>query len=220
MEHKNIASDLGPLSETVNEFLQSRYPGSEQPLTDLGWQTSHHDETMTLDPVTYDGLRSWAGRNYIRPLTRNLFTCTKLQRGNVVYQPFSEASGNSCILFLPRGSTTPVRGRIDAILEEPSSALPICAVPRIVLLAREFQKLNTHDSDFDPYVNHPLVGKSRFGIMALYYDTTNLQTAHIIEPQDIIAHVAICKYVDPTGRLSSPCLVAVDLDLVCSHLYN
>lgn len=213
VEQKHFSGDLTQFGEIVSDFLRSRYREGDH-ISSTTWRTIHDGKPMVLQQETYNALLRWATQNFIRPFTRNLFLCNKLQRGNVIYQPFTASSGNSCVLFRPRGSNTHLRGRIDTIFQEPESAVPILSVSRIALLVRAFQSLTPSDTELDPYVNHPLVGRSHFGIMALYYDSVDLNNAYIIEPSDIIAHVAVAKYDDPTGRILSACIVTVDLDLV------
>jgi hypothetical protein len=108
----------------------------------------------------------------------------------------------------------PIRGRIDTISEEPSAAVPILGTPRIILVVQAWRLLNEKGKQLDPYSNHPLVGAARFGIMALYYDEVDSQSAYIIEPNDIVSHVAVTKYTDPSGDLSAHCVVLVDLNMV------
>jgi hypothetical protein len=213
IEQRDLSGDLASFGGVIDNFLQHRYSGGDRSSSTC-WRTDHDGKPINLDDRTYNALRKWASGNFIRPFTRNLFACTKLKRGNVIYQPFSEGSGDSCVLFRPRGSTVPIRGRIDTILEEPSVAVPILGMPRIILVVRAWTPLNEKDKKLDPYSNHPLVGEARFGIMALYYDEVDSQSAYIIEPNDVISHVAVTKYADPSGHLSAHCVVLVDLDMV------
>ena len=137
-----------------------------------------------------------------------------------MYQPCRESLGNGCILFQPRGATSSIPGRIDLILQEPDDAVAVFAQPRVILVVRAFRSLNPPDEAQDPYGNHPLVGRDRFGIMGLFYNATDDEAAYIIEPNDIISHVSVTAFDDSGNRMSAPCIVVVDLDLVsCWRVY-
>lgn len=213
LDQQLLGDVLAPFTHIVGDFLQNRYPGSERPGS-ASWKTYHDNRPFPLDPPTFDALLSWAKSNHIRPFTRHLFICTKLRRGNVIYQPCKESLGNGSILFQPRGTTSPIPGRIDLILQEPDDAIAVFAQPRIILLVRAFAPLNTADEAQDPYGNHPLVSRARFGIMGLFYNAIDNRTAYIIEPGDIVSHVSVTTFNDPGRRMSAPCIVVLDLDLV------
>ncbi|KAG8701230.1 hypothetical protein FRC09_005489 [Ceratobasidium sp. 395] len=217
MERWNFFDILQPYGEIISDFLQSRYAGSELP-SSTGWHTKHAGAPLNVDLDTYASLSSWATSRGITPFTRRLHVCQQLRRGNVVYQSFRDSRGNSNISFRPRGVTAPVPGRIDVILQELDQATVGAQNPRILVLARTFDALTEGDAAMDPYRNHPIVGKFRFRIMQLYYDTVDINQVHIIEPDDIVSHVAVAKYVDSTNTLSAPCSVIVDLDL--KHIFD
>lgn len=212
MEQQSFTELLNPYSEIVSDFLRSRYPGSER-ATSTAWQTTPKTPPIVLDQSTYHALSKWAKANHIRSYTRNLLVCTKLRRGNVVYQPYDESIGNGLILFRPRGSVMSLPGRIELILQEPSEAVAL-GVPRVVLVVRAFRPLSPEDEALDPYHNHPIVGGARFGIMRLFYDTVDTEIAYMIQPDDVVCHIALSAFNDPRGVMSAPCVVVLDLDLV------
>ncbi|EUC67074.1 transposase family Tnp2 protein [Rhizoctonia solani AG-3 Rhs1AP] len=212
------ASDvLQEFRDIVGGYLDSKFPIIDHQASGT-WQTTHEGDPMQLDQTTYQALSNWAAKNFVRGYTQNLWLCTTVWRGNVKYQPYTTGLADSCVLFQPRGNNSVLtRGRIECILEEPEGALPILAKPRIVLIVRAFCSLSPDDKAWDPYVNHPLVGQQRFGIMSLYYNRVESHTAYIIEPEDIISHLAVTTYCDPTEKLSEECVVITDLDLKYVH---
>ncbi|QRV74466.1 Transposase family Tnp2 protein [Ceratobasidium sp. AG-Ba] len=212
VEQWNFSDVLKPYSEILGEFLQTRYPGSERP-SSAGWYTRHHGEPMSVDAETYSSLCGWAQSTGTRKFTRRLHVCQQLRRGNVVYQSFKDAKGNSCIRFRPQGSITAVPGRIKTILQEDSASVSPPNQPRIIVLTRSFDDLTPEDAANDPYRNNPIMGLSHFRIVQLCYDTINTQRVHIIQPDDIVSHVAVCKFADPDGTMSSPCSIILNLDL-------
>ncbi|KAG9087538.1 hypothetical protein FRC06_002494, partial [Ceratobasidium sp. 370] len=210
-ERWNFSKLLQPYGEIIGKFLRNRYAGSELP-SSLGWYSKHNGTPLNVDLDTYAALCSWAESRGVTPFTRQLHICDQLRRGNVVYQSFKNSRGNSCISFRPSGTTAPVPGRIEAILEELEGSAGYSNQPRIIILARTFSSLTEEDAAKDPYLNHPIVGLSRFRIMKLCYDTVDAKV-HIIEPDDIVSHVAVCGFSDPAGTMSALCSVIVDLDM-------
>ncbi|KAG9095673.1 hypothetical protein FS749_010010 [Ceratobasidium sp. UAMH 11750] len=49
--------------------------------------------------------------------------------------------------------------------------------------------------------------------MRIFYDAVDTNRVHIIEPDDIVSHIAVCGFFDPHGIISAPCSVVVDLDM-------
>lgn len=219
IEQQNFDDVLRPYGDIIGNFLQSRYPGSDR-LSSTTWLTKHRGSPIALDNATYVALCSWTHLNRSCCYTRHLLICMKLSRGNIVYQPFTESSGNSHILFRPRGSTVPIPGRIELILQEPNEAIGILNQARIVLLARAFQELSPKNREQDPYATNAIVGRSRFGIMGLYYEAVDEKVAHIIEPDDVVSHIAVSKFEDTVTKMSAPCIVVVDLDMVSRLLWH
>ncbi|KAG8717598.1 hypothetical protein FRC08_007123 [Ceratobasidium sp. 394] len=129
-------------------------------------------------------------------------------------EPYADVIGN----FLdsrPRGIFTAVPGRIEAILQEPDC---VDGGARIIVLARAFTPLSVKDAANDPYGNHPIVGATHMNIMGLFYDSIDLNRVHIIEPEDIVSHIAVCGFTDPHGTMSAPCVVILDLDM--KHVFR
>ncbi|QRV96139.1 Transposase family Tnp2 protein [Ceratobasidium sp. AG-Ba] len=212
LESSNFSDVLQPYAGIIGEFLQQRYPGSEQP-SSQGWHTKRRGEAINIDPETYGMLSFWAKSNGTRPFTRHLHVCELLRRGNVVYQPFKTSRANSCIQFLRPGNTAAVPGRIEAILQEPNNAVQAPNLPRILVLARAFNPLSEQDAKNDPYHNNSIVGSQGFRIMRMFYDSVDVQQVYILEPKDIVSHVAICGFFDSERKMSAPCSVILDLDL-------
>ncbi|KAG9126562.1 hypothetical protein FRC07_002972 [Ceratobasidium sp. 392] len=116
------------------------------------------------------------------------------------------------ILFRSIASDSPIHGRIESILEEPRSAVPTGSTPRITLLVRRFKPLNSADHFLDPYGQHPVIGIRGYQIAQLCYREF-LPTAFIIEPRDIVCHIATCDYHDADLKFLTPCVVVISLDL-------
>ncbi|KAG9090717.1 hypothetical protein FRC06_000911 [Ceratobasidium sp. 370] len=172
---------------------------------------------MALDQAAYSPVAAWAQSKGIRAFSRRMHVCEQLGRGHVVYQPFRESRNNSGILFRPRSATAAVPGRIDAILQEPNEG---DSQGRIILLVRKFNPLTPQDAAKDPYQNHSIVGASRFDTMSLFYDAVDSDRAHIIEPNDVVSHIAVCGFDSPTGTMSAPCVVIVNLDMLQGPITN
>jgi hypothetical protein len=59
-----------------------------------------------------------------------------------------------------------------------------------------------------------LVGEQGAGIARLYYDNV-LPITLVVEPQDLVGHVAVCNFNN--SRLSKRCVAVLLLDLVCQN---
>ncbi|KAG8794485.1 hypothetical protein FRC12_024091 [Ceratobasidium sp. 428] len=114
-------------------------------------------------------------------------------------------------MFRSSASDSPIHGQIESILEEPRGAVPTDSTPRITLLVRCFKPLNLADQFLDPFGQHPLIGIRGYQIAQLHYQEL-LPTAFIIEPRDIVCHIATCDYHDADHKLSAPCVVVISLD--------
>ncbi|KAG8791821.1 hypothetical protein FRC12_008059 [Ceratobasidium sp. 428] len=211
---RNFSETLGPLADIIGKFLDKRYSSSGQQLL-VAWSTKHKGNPMTLDRATHDALSRWASNNQTRGFACRLYVCDQLSCGHVVYQPFTEARNNSGILFRPCGVFTVVAGRVEAVLQESSDV----GAPCIIVLAHNFVPLSVEDAAQDPYRNHPVVSIAHLNIMHLYYDTVDLENMHIIEPEDIVSHIAVCSFADPHHTISAPSAVVVDLYMVCDDQF-
>ncbi|EUC61300.1 transposase family Tnp2 protein [Rhizoctonia solani AG-3 Rhs1AP] len=206
MRNTPLPAELDQFRDIVEKFLGDRYPAS---ITASGWQTSHGGGAIILDTDTYASLVGWCQHNRKKLFGRSLYLCSKIQLGNLVYQPYHIASANGYIGFRQRGSSAIIRGRIETIFQEPSAN-----APRIAIVVRAFKLLSAEDTKLDPYLHHPIVGRPRFGFIQLYYNAVEDDEAHIIEPVDILSHLVVTYYHDSTGSISAPCVVVMDLDLV------
>ncbi|KAG8768420.1 hypothetical protein FRC12_005575 [Ceratobasidium sp. 428] len=217
MDKWNFSEILEPYSDWIGEFLSTRYPGSGQ-LSSKEWHTKYKNGSTTINQATYDALSLWARANCNEPFSRHMHICEKLFRGHVVYQPFTDSLSNSGILFRPRGVVTAVPGRIEAILQENTDSNTATGQARIMILARTFNQLSAGDAANDPYRNHPIVGTEGLNIMSLVYDSMDDSHVHIIEPEDLVSHIAVCRFVDSDSIMSADCAVIVDLDM--KHFFD
>ncbi|KAG8699824.1 hypothetical protein FRC08_005087 [Ceratobasidium sp. 394] len=217
IEKWNFSQILDPYAEIIGDILDKRYPGAQQ-VSSTSWHAKHNDNPMIMDEATFNVLSTWARNNHIQAFTRRLHICEQLRRGHVVHQPFTQSRNNSGVLFRPRGTTRAVPGRIEAILQEPDDVMGVLPQPRIIVLARTFNPLTPDDAIKDPYRNNPIVGASRFNIMSLFYDVLDESHMHIIEPGDIVSHIAVCSFADPARIMLEPCVVIVDLDM--KHIFS
>ncbi|KAG9097918.1 hypothetical protein FS749_005111 [Ceratobasidium sp. UAMH 11750] len=213
----NFSDVLEPFAEVIEKFLETRYAGGTRP-SSTTWHTKHKGDAMIVDIATFDALSLWAQANNHRAFSRRLHVCEQLRRGHVVYQPFMESRNNSAILFRPPGTSVPAPGRIEAILQEPEDLNRALNQPRIVVLARAFNQLSPEDAANDPYRNHPIIGTTRFNIMGLVYDALDNNHVHMLVPDNIVSHIAVCGFADPAGLMSAPCAVVVDLDM--KHVFH
>lgn len=83
---------------------------------------------------------------------------------------------------------------------------------------RALKPLSHQDLQLDPYYSHPTLGETGYAIARLYYNELDLTTAYVLEPKDVISHIATCPYNDDRGLFSAPCVVILSLDLVCEFL--
>ncbi|CAE6478853.1 unnamed protein product [Rhizoctonia solani] len=204
MRNTPLPMELDQFRNVVEKFLGNRYPTS---VTASRWQTSHSGGAVVLDADTYASLAGWCQHNHKKLFGRNLYLCSQIRLGNLIYQPYHIASANGYIGFRQQDSSV-IRGRIETIFQEPS-ANP----PRIAIVVRAFKSLSAEDARLDPYLHHPIVGKPRFGFVKLYYNAVEDDQAHIIEPADILSHLVVTNYHDSTGGITASCIVVMDLDL-------
>ncbi|KAG8720110.1 hypothetical protein FRC09_010104 [Ceratobasidium sp. 395] len=122
--------------------------------------------------------------------------------------------GDSHILFRTRGARTPLPGRIESILVEKSYG----GTPRITILAREFPPLSPADRFYDPYSQHPIAGSNGYGYAELRYRELNPKS-FILQPSDLICHLALYNFRDAEEKLSAPCVAAMSFDTVCDMPY-
>jgi hypothetical protein len=212
LECSSFVEPLEEFGDVVKDFLQQHIPSQVQQT----WQTTHSDSPTTVHASVYEALGSWSNARSTRGFPRSLFICTKITYGNVVYTPYTSSNGNGCVVFSgPTLSPTLLPGRIEFILKEPENL--VTGKPRIILLVRAFRPLANEDSLHDPYFNHPIIGARGASIARLYYDELETDT-HLIEPRDLVSHVAVCPYVDPEGTLAQSAIVVLSLDLVSLEL--
>ncbi|KAG8688006.1 hypothetical protein FRC08_011664 [Ceratobasidium sp. 394] len=211
LQDQSILTSIGEVGTSINHYIDTRFPG-RQHMPSKGWTTNHESRPFRLSDDAYNTYSAWAASKGVIPITRHQLLCSKLQKGSLVYQPHSHSVGNSHILFRARASSTPLPGRIESILMEPSQAVPAGGTPRITMLVLRFQPLSRQDQFYDPYSQHPIVGASGYDIIQLCYEKFD-PSAFIIEPDDIICHLARCDFDDVEEKLSAPCVVLVSLDL-------
>lgn len=204
-----LSKALGVVGSVAQDFLSSRFPGVSELLSDTWVPTTDGTEQMILNSELYECMRHvLQSRGHPPPAPRQI-PCSKIQHGRVIYQPFSIASGNSNILFEYPGSPNKLyAGRIESIF------LGSKDNQQLTLVARVFKPLRAEDLLNDPYHSHPLIGASGYALARMYYDELDLTTAYILEPKDIVAHVATYKYKDEEKKFSAPCVVILSLDLV------
>ncbi|KAF8686600.1 hypothetical protein RHS04_00032 [Rhizoctonia solani] len=200
VEQDSFRSGLGQFGNIVQKYLGGRFPGR----LGSGWKTSRIVCSTAVDSDITLILNTWATLHNMPCFPRQVYPCSTIQQGNVVYAPYTHSAGDSCVLFCHPSIVGPQPGRIDTIIEDPDNS-------RILLLVRPFVPLSNDNSVFDPYWAHPLIGEKGAGIARLYYDQVSL-TALVIEPKDMVAHVAVCSYYD--SRISQAQVVVLSLDLV------
>ncbi|KAG9076777.1 hypothetical protein FS749_011398 [Ceratobasidium sp. UAMH 11750] len=81
-----------------------------------------------------------------------------------------------------------------------------------MIIVRAFQPLDGEDALHDPYFNNSIIGGSGADIARLYYDSLEDET-HLIEPRDLVSHIAICPYTDLEKTLSRSAIIILSLDL-------
>lgn len=208
IDQKSFIKPLGEFGLSVQEFLEEYIPNHKTE----SWQTTHSASPKQLDNNVYASLNSWVLQQSVHSLSSTVFTCRNIRIGSVIYTPFSESAGNSCVLFEVPASSDIVPGRIDFILQE--GGVPAPRIPRILLVVRAFRRLSTQDSFRDPYLNHPIIGKEGANLARLYYDDVE-DESYILEPRDLISHVAVCSFSDPEITMTRKTVVILSLDLVC-----
>ncbi|KDN36453.1 hypothetical protein RSAG8_10845, partial [Rhizoctonia solani AG-8 WAC10335] len=206
VEQDSFSSGLGQFGDIAQKYLGGKIPGRVR----SGWTTHRIASPTTSDSDISLILNTWATSQGMPSSPSQVYTCSSIQQGNVFYAPFTHSAGDSCVLVCHPSIVGPHPGRIDTIVEDPQNS-------RILLLIRPFLPLSADDSRFDPYQAHPLVGQDGAAIARLYYDEV-ASSAMVIEPKDIVAHVAVCNYYD--SRISRGLVAVLSLDLVChqSHI--
>ncbi|KAG9091915.1 hypothetical protein FS749_016143 [Ceratobasidium sp. UAMH 11750] len=209
LEYGNFKKSLEEFGEVTQKFLQQYVPGQAP----QHWQAKHGiSPTLMSDPV-HNTLSNWSNARLLPGFPKSLFVCSSISLGNVIYAPYTLSHGNGCVLFSsPTHGLRP--GRIKFILQEPEIPT-VAGRHRIMLIVRAFQLLNDNDVLCDPYFNNPVIGGSGAGLARLYYDSLEDET-HLIEPRDLVCHIAICLYADPEQTISRSAIVILSLDLVSS----
>ncbi|QRV80004.1 Transposase family Tnp2 protein [Ceratobasidium sp. AG-Ba] len=213
LEQHSISESLGEFGDVVKSFLQQHVPSQ----SNYWWETARSRERLSESSPIYRLLLAWSTTHGTPILAQNMFSCTSIQLGNVVYAPHTISAGNSCVMYSPGASKEPLPGRIKNILEDPSAQDP-SGKPRIVLLIRPFSPLSSHDSVHDPYLNNPIIAGSGARIARLFYNSSG-DNVDLVKPGDLISHIAVCQYIDsgPHNRnshrpLPQECIVVLSLD--------
>jgi hypothetical protein len=209
---------LGIIGLITQDFLSERFPSTSELLSSSWVPTTLDLQAALLPQELYDCMRhAYAIRK--RPLpSRQQMRCSKIQHGHVLYQPFSISRGNSGVLFEYPGQADRVcAGRIESIFFSPDTP---DLQHQICLVIRAFKPLSSQDRSHDPYHSHPIVGESGYALARMYYDELDLVNAYILQPQDIISHIATCPYSDKQQVLTAPSVVVLSLDLVSVNLQS
>ncbi|KAG8697518.1 hypothetical protein FRC08_006479 [Ceratobasidium sp. 394] len=208
VEQPDFTQLLQEFSQIVEEFLQQRMPSGDKHT----WQTSHGRNPLPVPDPLYRQLSAWSEAHHATMFPQSLFYCTSMRLGNVVYAPHASSGGNSCVIFSTVDEQI-LPGQIEHILEEPARAPT--SRPHIILVVHTFQPLSLEDSLCNPYLNNGIIGQSGAGLVRLYYnETTN--NIYLIEPRNLVAHMAVCQYNDPGvdgWKMSHDCIIVVSLDL-------
>ncbi|CAE6425148.1 unnamed protein product [Rhizoctonia solani] len=205
-----VREALGEVGSLIQDYFNTRHPDNSGHFAD-GWEYTHPSTTSILSEEVRTLLADFCRSRGLRTPTRRQFICTKMTNGHLVYQPEANAIGNSQILFDVPGTATRTAGRIEAICvqtEEVGSQ-----TPQVLLLLRPFKPLNSIDNPLDIYSSHPLIGARGARIAAMFYEATSPGLPIVIQPKDIVAHIATCRYRDNSRRFTAPCIVAISLDL-------
>ncbi|QRV74636.1 Transposase family Tnp2 protein [Ceratobasidium sp. AG-Ba] len=195
LEQRSFSDSLEEFGDVVKSFMQQHVPSQ----SNYRWETARSRERVSESSPIYRLLLAWSTAHGTPILSQNLFSCTNMRLGNVVKEP------------LP--------GRIENIVEDPS-AQDSTGNPRIILIIRPFSPLSSHDSVHDPYLSNPIIGRSGAQIARLFYNSSS-NNVDLVEPGDLISHVAVCQYVDsgacnqnPNRPLAQECIVVLSLDLI------
>ncbi|KEP48257.1 transposase family Tnp2 protein [Rhizoctonia solani 123E] len=207
-ECEGFTTPLDEFGEVVQEFLQKHIPSQSKQT----WKATHPSEPTFVSDSVYDALQAWSHSWSAPALPRRLYICSRIRLANVTYAPYTTSKGDSRILFNPPGQNIValLPGQIEFILKEPEGAT---GESRIVLLVRPFQSLTAEDSLHDLYANHPLIGSAGAGFAQLYYEEMANET-YLIEPRNLVSHIATCPFTDPETTISRKALVILSLDLV------
>lgn len=211
IEQQTLRDFLGDFGLVVQDFLDRHVPGQS---IVQSWKSTHSTRPILLQDAVHDMLTTWCQSRHMRPISRSLLECSKIQLGNVVYMPYTASTGNSHIMFCPPGKRAAMLpGRIDFILQEPLETKSSSEPQRILILVRSFQELEAKDAVRDPFRNHPIIGRHGADLARLYYSKLG-EDLCIIEPRDIVSHIAVCTYEDPEDAMRDDCIIILSLDLV------
>jgi hypothetical protein len=201
VEQGSLSEGLGQFGGLARDYLGGKLPGK----VESGWKSSRGTFPIVPEPDISTLLSTWAKSQGNMSPPRLIYKCSKIQQGNVVYAHYRHSTGDSCVLFSHPSIAGPHPARIDNIVEDSENG-------RLLLTIRPYIPLSADDSAFDPYWAHPLIGQEGAAIARLYYDTVS-PIALVVEPCNLISHVAVCNFYD--RRISKGCVAVLSLDLVC-----
>lgn len=213
--YDGLPAELEGLRGLTSSLLSNKYGGSFG--RDTNTVASHFDPALKtwevegcvdarLPDANYERLR--AAANCQPPLSRSLCNCTAVSSGNFRYQPETRSRHNSRIIYRCQTSDCDElhAGVICAVFSESQ------ANNRIFLVIGRYESLEGEDEAHDPYSQHPLVGKSGYDFVRMYYDRCPI--LDVIPVSGIVSHISVCPYSDAHHSFLDDTIVVVILDRV------
>lgn len=222
--YTGMPTALEGIKALTNSLLSNKYGGSFSRNT----AASHFNPALKswklegavdarLPEANYERLK--ASANCRPPLSRTLYNCTAVSLGNFRYQPETRSRHNSHIMYgcQTTGCADLHVGTIRAVFAEKDvSEEHGYESNRIFLLVGRYDQLEEDDEGFDPYAQHPLVGKSGYDFVRMCYNRCSI--IDVIPVSGIVSHVSVCPYNDATHNFLHDAIVTVVLDRVRSFI--
>ncbi|EUC56742.1 hypothetical protein RSOL_193010, partial [Rhizoctonia solani AG-3 Rhs1AP] len=178
----------------------------------VGWNATHSTTGTILNEDIFLHLTSLNMKRNRHPPTRHQLMCSKIQNDHVIYQPEVKSLRNSQVIYEEPDTRTYTPGQIESILlQSDKTGSP---EPQLTFLVRPFNLLSDSDRTQDPYLNHPLIGAAGAQIAMLLYEDLAPGPPTLIEPKDVVSHIATCQYLDHKNVFQALCIVALSLNLV------